>query len=335
MEEKEELIQAWIGKNSEKIYAKMEKKFSFSWLAFFLADLYMLTRKMFVETIIYEIVAVILSAMIAVTINNDIIACLVVVIIRIGWGYAFYPLYKKSILRKIKKNEDKGLSYDEQLEIARKQGGDKVTVAVIVALIICVIVYMFSESVIMTAIKLYTNTINNTDYIDTANTSNTESTYSILTNQQKTIEYEDFVFKYDSSRWTESSKEISGIDKNLEYKNKSGYITFSKSEPLDLDISEFETNKDELSDALYYLWEGIYSEELKEYNVEISKGKELTEINNGIWMMSIKTETDVVDQDVYCILSEKTPLIINVISKDNDSNFIDEAERVIRNIEFK
>lgn len=334
MEEKEELIQAWIGKNSEKIYAKM-KKFSFSWLAFFLADLYMLTRKMFVETIIYEIVCVILSAMIAVTINNDIIACLVVVIIRIGCGYAFYPLYKKSILRKIKKNEDKGLSYDEQLEIARKQGGDKVTVAVIVALIICIIVYMFSESVIMTAIKLYTNTINNTDYIDTANTSNTESTYSILTNQQKTIEYEDFIFKYDSSRWTESSKEISGIDKYLEYKNKSGNIAFSKSEPLDLDFSEFETNKDEWNDALYYLWNGIFSEELKKDNVKIARGKELTEIKDGIWMMSIKTKTDDVDQDLYCILSEKTSLIIGVASKDNNSNFIDEAEKVIKTIEFK
>ena len=50
-------------------------------------------------------------------------------------------MYRWSIERKIKYYQRKGLTYEQQLEIARKRGGDKVNVAVILMFVVLIMIY--------------------------------------------------------------------------------------------------------------------------------------------------------------------------------------------------
>ena len=74
------------------------------------------------------------------------------VMLAITLGATYYPLYKWHIKRKIEKYKRKGLTYAAQLDIARKHGGDKFTVGVVlmfIALIALYIIFNYIMNVIL------------------------------------------------------------------------------------------------------------------------------------------------------------------------------------------
>jgi hypothetical protein len=140
IDENEELYRAWIGtKNQDKYYEKM-KNGGFSWVAFFLSDLLLITRKMFTESIIFIFICYLISTVLNIIEVPRMIYILVNITIGLTIGFSYYPLYKWHIKRKIKKYQRKGLTYEEQLSIARKYGGDKFTFSVIVMILVSIII---------------------------------------------------------------------------------------------------------------------------------------------------------------------------------------------------
>ena len=131
-----ELVRAWIGPKNQELYLKKYYKgdLGFNLLAFLLPDIVFLTRKMWIESFIILVLDVILLFI------NGGIPYPVAILIRLILGFAYYPLYSASIRRKIKKNKLQGLSYEQQLDKARKTGGDKITASVIVAILLVGIV---------------------------------------------------------------------------------------------------------------------------------------------------------------------------------------------------
>lgn len=141
MDQNEELYRAWIGvKNQEKYYRRM-KKGGFNLCAFFFRELLYLTRKMFVETILLIIAETLIVIALSITGAPEGVYSLVGIILSTLIGVTYYPLYRWSIERKIKYYQRKGLTYEQQLEIARKRGGDKVNVAVILMLVVLIMIY--------------------------------------------------------------------------------------------------------------------------------------------------------------------------------------------------
>ena len=136
MEQYEELYRAWIGeKNQNKYFEKMYKG-GFSSVAFFLNDLLLITRKMFVESIILIVLVYLINTVLGIIGAPNVAYSIVNLVMCLIMGFTYYYLYRWHIRRKIEKYQKKGLSYEEQLEMARKCSGDKITVGVVVMFIV-------------------------------------------------------------------------------------------------------------------------------------------------------------------------------------------------------
>lgn len=103
----------------------------------------MLSRKMFLESIILIVLLFLINTVYGILGVPTAIYRITNVAIALTIGFTYYYMYRWSISRKIKKYQRQGLTYEKQLEIARKRGGDKVTVAVILMFIAEIALYMF------------------------------------------------------------------------------------------------------------------------------------------------------------------------------------------------
>lgn len=145
MDQNEELFRAWIGeKKQEEYYCKM-KNGGFNWAAFFLSDLLMITRKMYLELFIIFVVLFFISASYMLLDVPDEIVGITTFAIKLIMGFTYYYMYRWSIARKIKRYQKKGLTYEKQLEIARKKGGDKITLSVVLIIIAELIFYIIVQ----------------------------------------------------------------------------------------------------------------------------------------------------------------------------------------------
>lgn len=181
LNENEELYRAWIGTKNQDEYIKKMRTGGFNWVAFFLSDLLFITRKMFVESIALICIAFLVSTVMGIIGVPEIAYRIVGIMLSVGVGLSYYHLYRWNIKRKIEKYKRKGLSYEEQLEVARKQGGDKVTVAVLLVLLFDLILAgLLTWGMIGTLNLIYdaNNSVNNTRYESTYNTNYNDDTIS-------------------------------------------------------------------------------------------------------------------------------------------------------------
>lgn len=152
MDENEELYRAWIGtKNQDEYYMKM-KNGGFNWVAVFLSDLLLITRKMFTESVLLLMLLFLIDTVLGIIGVSETVYRVISVMLAITLGATYYPLYKWHIKRKIEKYKRKGLTYAAQLDIARKHGGDKFTVGVVlmfIALIALYIIFNYIMNVIL------------------------------------------------------------------------------------------------------------------------------------------------------------------------------------------
>lgn len=143
MDQNEELFRAWIGEKKQDEYYHKMKNGGFNWVAFILSDLLLLSRKMFLEATILVVLLFLVNTVYGILGVPDIVYNITSLAMALTIGYTYYYMYRWSIARKIRKYQQQGLTYEKQLEIARKRGGDKVTVAVILMVIAEVALYAF------------------------------------------------------------------------------------------------------------------------------------------------------------------------------------------------
>ncbi|MBR3255512.1 MAG: DUF2628 domain-containing protein [Clostridia bacterium] len=183
-----ELVKAWIGTKYQEFYLQKYYKqdLGFNFSAFLIPDLFFLTRKLWIEAF-----AIIVLDLLILWFNGG-IPYPIALVARVILGFAYYPLYSASIKRKIKKYKEQGLSYEEQLNKAKTLGGDKITVAVLVALIAVIFGAVFLG--IRKAQLDYSNgrnTSNNSYYSNNRYTNNNYYNDSYKSEQQKANELED------------------------------------------------------------------------------------------------------------------------------------------------
>ncbi len=129
-EKKEQIIKNFIGNNSDVIYSKINKKFSFNVFCMLFTFFYFLYRKMYLVAVI----SFIIQGIIANYVKNTIVSLICFVI----WGFAFYPLYKSHINRKIKKINIETISEEE----LKKKGGTSVVSVIIVPIVLFIILIL-------------------------------------------------------------------------------------------------------------------------------------------------------------------------------------------------
>ncbi len=261
-------IELGLEQKNQDEYIKKMRTGGFNWVAFFLSDLLLITRKMFVESIALICIVFLVSTVMGIIGVPDIAYNIVGIMLSVGVGLSYYHLYRWNIKRKIEKYKRKGLSYEEQLEVARKQGGDKVTVAVLLVLLFdLVLAGMLTLGMSATLNLIYdaNNSVSNntsyessyrTEYNDTnnkendnsydynysnnnndyLNNDNTQSTYSNNTNNSnnKSWNLDSFSLTYNANDWKEMTHENYRV---LKYKNTENYISYIGSEKNDIGLS--------------------------------------------------------------------------------------------------
>lgn len=259
LNENEELYRAWIGTKKQDKYIEKMRRGGFSWAAFFLRDLLFLTRKMFVETIVLILIVFLINTVMRIIGFPNIAYSIVNFVIAIDIGFSYYHLYRGNIKRKIEKYKAKGLSYEEQLEVARKKGGDNVTVAVVIVVVVLLPVLLLGTGLFMGVISGITSTVNNdtrhennyeTDYNDLDDDSNydysysdnnddyssanyDENTYSDTNN--KTWKLDSFSLTYSANDWEEMTQDNYKV---LKYKDTENYLTYIERNKNDIGLAE-------------------------------------------------------------------------------------------------
>lgn len=177
MDQNEELFRAWIGEKKQDEYYHRMKNGGFNWVAFFLSDLLMLSRKMFLESIILIVLLFLINTVYGIlgvpTVVYNITRFAIALII----GYTYYYMYRWSISRKIRKYQKQGLSYEKQMEIAKKRAGDKFTVSVIVMFCIEVILTIILGIGMIRVLNIVNNTYENNNSNSLVNNNNGTSNY--------------------------------------------------------------------------------------------------------------------------------------------------------------
>lgn len=166
----ENLVKSFIGKNSDVIYSKMNKKFSFSVYSMLFNFLYFIYRKMY----LVGILSFILQSIITQFINNALISILLLII----WGFLFYPLYKWHVDRKIKRIDLNTITEEE----LKKKGGTSIVPVIIIPLILIVILIISMGLMIFNTASDIDNTYNNNSYTEQENLNNYNSTNYFYSN---------------------------------------------------------------------------------------------------------------------------------------------------------
>lgn len=315
METNEELIKAWIGeKNQEQHYQKVMNG-GFNWTTWLIPDLHMATRKMYLEVFIYIFITIAYSFIVTLMGIPENVINLLNCIIRIIMGFSFYPLYKRHIFRKIRKYEQQGLSYEEQLSIAQKNGGDKITgktIAVIVFSIIEAIILYFG---VANGLEIWSQLGNpNYDYNITESEDGI-NVWSIDGNQ----------ISYDSNKW--KITQMNGYTA-LQYKDSMGYVTYSGKKDSNDDIDSF----DDIEVRNYF--ETEMKKTLKQDNLTF-RDIEYNKINSELLEIEVSFSRDNSNGKI-CLYADDTVMVsFTLIYENSNYEFENEAQEILRTIKFE
>ena len=338
MEQNEELYRAWIGtKKQDKYYAKMRYG-GFSFLAFFpiLAELLYLTRKMYLELIIISFIRWGISLITYFIFQNDVALNIATLAMSIISGFIYYPLYKWNIKRKIEKNKRKGLNYEEQLNIAKKCGGDKITVSVVamflILIIINLIIYICTFTIVKNIIRqirtadLYYNVELKDEYKENTIPSISNEIYNNLyeDDYQNTSNKDIWILDYcsvyyDSNKWEETT--IMG-NPALQYKDTGasylGYVGGYLLEE-EINIKSIDIEKDFLEKMVERLLENegftVSNGEWKEINDDLIVLKAVAEKDNTKMPYYFYITNNSINGFLIIDLSENTPLAMEEAEK--------------------
>jgi len=307
-ENKEELIKIWIGHKSEKIYNKF-KTGGVNIEAFLIPNLLYLTRKMYVETFISIFITMFLMIVITSFFQGK--EWIAFIILHLIQGFTFYKLYKWSIERKIKRNERKGLSFEQQKELAQKKGGDKVTFTVIICFIVAII-----------EISWFTNNFGFFVNILSKGITSFDTTYE--------WNIENCKFVYDPKIWTEIEYKNYKV---LQYLNKDKYIIYLSTEENKYGALLFELVNDE---KIKEEFEKICKQYTEESNVKV-KDIDFKKINSELYLINANCDEEYNIINYYTFITIDSCVTFMSIESiiEEDSKFNNEIEKLITTFTLK
>ncbi len=319
MEGKEELIRTWIGQKKEKIMYPKVMNGGFNIFAFLFRDIYFLYRKMYIETLIIFLATIVINYILElIKIQNSIIISIIYAIVG---GFIFYPLYKRNILRKIQKYESRGLSYEEQLAMAKKHGGAGITVLLLVLIPIIIIIACLVISFMTLVYNGAKDAVNDsTDY------SNENQYTTDEFDNNGTYSKDGFSLNYDKNIW-KIQKEFNGKT-IFQYKDTKNCMIYSGM------LKEDEINESEIVNMI-----DSYEEEVIDYLESENDRLELESLDyfrnkNGILILEAEGELSDSDVTMYLAIKGDKQYVFVVAKYDTSALLELDAEDVIQTMKF-
>lgn len=253
----------------------------------------------------------------------SIVYTIVNIIIGMTIGFLYYPLYKWNIKRKIEKYKNQGLNYEEQVNNAKKYGGNKVTVAVIAMFLICIVVY----SMLLIAPQMVKNILDSNN----KNTIQKDIYFDYDINDsvdKKTWNLNGIKLSYNQDNWEEMT---SKGKKLLKHKNEGNYLAYIRADETTNGIKRFklQDNRNKL--------EQLMEEEINNNeNIEVISSN-WEEVNDSLYRCKMECSASVGEESgyicyYYYITNDKAYLFMTS-ETEISSTFTYEAEEIMDTIQ--
>lgn len=348
----EEIFRAWTGKNDE-FYNKMNYR-KFNWCMFFFGAGYLFYRRMNVEAILYWVLQNILCAIIQVLFG--ITAGLIVsLMIAIGAGFAFYPMYRWNFKRKMNKYRlEKGYTNEQLMIIAKEKGGVSWTVILIIFIpvMICLFILLIGvslnvyygangimqQSTQQNIVEKSQNTVgigNTNSIINNSNINNasTENKAKLV------LEQNEYSIQYDTNKWKEINMSSIGMKKSLQYnkENENVILGYGEEEYVDPSYYNFSdyNSVQNVKTILDAQVKQIFSN--SGYEIVGNNGVMLTA--NGNYYYKVRMSKDGGSGIAYVVLEKKNNKLLSFLAATDksylDSNINNEIVDMITNLEVQ
>ena len=269
--------------------------------------MYFLYRKMY----LIGFISWILQSLIAEFVNNIFIslACFVI------WGFAFYPLYKMHVNRKIKKITAKEFTEED----IKKKGGTSVGAAIILPVVLIVILLA------SIGIKIMNSVLETADNNDNNTTTNTSKYYS----------YNGAKIKYGNEWQEEYVSAEDETDKALCEKNGDIIIICLKVSDISDATTDYSLSNDR--QELYNAWKNAEEEVYSANGISIIKeSNEFKELSNDLYYAYLEIYSNRYIRG-YTLLDSKNSTAISVMVLSDTSLTNSEEEKInemLKTVEF-
>ena len=204
----EEFIKAWMG----NLYAKANSKFSIP--AFFFGGYYFVFRKMYLSGLLMILVNLILSSLPLLLLNTVTLVAspILLILLNIGYGFAFYPLYKKYVKAQLQKIKAQSPTPNELLNVASKKGGTSIGIAIVSVIVSSIVATIIFSLQMASFIK---NLLPPSSLEQDSNTSNNLSDTTAVYDTFNF--YKDYCLDFDTNKWTFDDDKLENDGYSLAY----------------------------------------------------------------------------------------------------------------------
>ena len=329
----EEFKNTWMG----KLYEKANRR-KFSIPAFFFGGLYYLYRKIYLFGFIFLLISCIIpiigmyaisSSLTSIPTNTlsssnssfivpILLTTVLPIIINIIYAFAFYPLYKSNINKKLAKYKNETQNPAQLLDTAKQKGGTSIPL-VLVGILLNAVICGVALTTIMSSLisgfmegligglkdpqnELNSNTLAN-------DTSENQAIYDIYNF------YNDYYFEYNASKWLENE------DGNLSYDNYTlAYIQSIEN----LTSVGFDINQNDGRASFFTYLYNLFSSQIDATNTTLELGSSSFVYDNGIYYSFIDLVYTASIERCYFVLIPENDIFIEFILSNNDTVISDE-----------
>ena len=320
----EEFKKSWMG----KLYDKANHR-KFSIPAFFFGGLYYLYRKLYLFGFVFLLISCIIPIIGMYAISSSLtsiptntlsssnssfkVPILLTTVLNIIYAFAFYPLYKSNINKKLAKYKNETQNPAQLLDTAKQKGGTSIPL-VLVGILLNAVICGIALTTIMSSLisgfmegligglkdpqnELNSNTLAN-------DTSENQAIYDIYNF------YNDYYFEYNASKWLENE------DGNLSYDNYTlAYIQSIEN----LTSVGFDINQNDGRASFFTYLYNLFSSQIDATNTTLELGSSSFVYDNGIYYSFIDLVYTASIERCYFVLIPENDIFIEFILSNNDT----------------
>lgn len=329
----EEFKKSWMG----KLYDKANHR-KFSIPAFFFGGLYYLYRKLYLFGFVFLLISCIIpiigmyaisSSLTSIPTNTlsssnssfivpILLTTVLPIIINIIYAFAFYPLYKSNINKKLAKYKNETQNPAQLLDTAKQKGGTSIPLVLVGILLNAVICGVALTTIMSSLISGFMEGLIG-GLKDPQNELNSNTLANDASENQAIYDiynfYNDYYFEYNASKWLENE------DGNLSYDNYTlAYIQSIEN----LTSVGFDINQNDGRASFFTYLYNLFSSQIDATNTTLELGSSSFVYDNGIYYSFIDLVYTASIERCYFVLIPENDIFIEFILSNNDTVISDE-----------
>ena len=325
----EEFKKSWMG----KLYDKANNR-KFNIPAFFFGGFYYLYRKLYLFGFIFTILSCLISILgiytTLINIGNSssiilplLLTIVLPIVLAIVYGFAFYPLYKGNVNKKLAKYKNEVQNPAQLVDTAKQNGGTSIPFVLLGILLNGVISSIALTTIMASLISNFvdgfmdglsspTNNINTNNLIN--NSTENDVIYDIYNF------YEDYYFEYDASKW------LVDEDNKLTYDN----YTFSYIQSIEaLSSVGFDISQNDGRSSFFTYLYNLFSSQIDAQTTTLELGSSLFVYENGIYYSYFDLVYTTSIERCYFVLIPESDIFIEFILSNADTVVADDIHNEV------